>query len=378
MTWPGTGRRPGLRSGRAPPARPGPAGAGTDPVATGGLTAGAGAWLSLVGSFAAARDGQPVPAADLGGRKARLLLKLLAVERGITVPADRITGVLWGDSPPASPAGNVASLVSRLRRVLGDGVIQGGRSGYRLGAAPAVRVDLDEASRWAIEAARRLAAAEPALAVTAASRAHDLLGPGLVLEDEPDAGWAQPARAEQASQLREVRLLLAEAWLGTGALAEAGAVAAAAVSADPYDERSRRVLMRAHAAAGEPARALASYAELRELLAAELGADPPRRPRTCISPSSARVSRAPRDEPRGGGPVRGRDPAMERTQAPGPAAARVSARGAGVIPGLGTGTVAVTPGGPVAVSAGSGWAAAGTAGSREAAGTGRPGGAAAW
>ena len=43
-----------------------------------------------------------------------------------------------------------------------------------------------------------------------------------------------------------------------------------------------------------------------------------------------------------------------------------------MIPGLGTGTVAVTPGGPVAASAGSGWAA-GTAGSREAAGTGGPG-----
>jgi DNA-binding SARP family transcriptional activator len=313
---------------------------GRDLAADPGLTSGAGAWLSLVGSFTAARGGQPVPAADLGSRKARLLLKLLAVERGRTVPADRITGVLWGDSPPASPAENVATLVSRLRRVLGDGVIQGGRPGYRLGAAPAVRVDLDEASRWAIEAARRLAAAEPALAVTAASRAYDLLGAGLVLEDEPDAGWAQPARAEQASQLREVRLLLAEAWLGTGALAEAEAVASAAVSADPYDERSRRALMRAHTAAGEPARALTSYAELRELLAADLGADPA--PET----QDLHLAILREGEPR--------DP--------------------GRAPGPGTGTVAVTPGGPVAVSAGSGWAA-GTAGSREGAGTGRPGGA---
>jgi len=183
----------------------------------------------------------------------------------MTVPAGRITEVLWGDAPPAGPAENVATLVSRLRRALGDGVIQGGRPGYRLGAAPAVRVDLDEASRWSTEAARRLAAA---------TRAHDLLRAGLVLEDEPGADWAQPAREEQASQLREVRLLLAGAWLGTGVPAGAEAVAAAAVAADPYDDRSRRALMRAHAAAGEPARALASYAGLRELLAAELGADP--------------------------------------------------------------------------------------------------------
>ena len=318
---------PGQAFGALPPG-PGPA-AGTGPVAAGGLAARAGAWLSLVGSFAAARDGQPVPAADLGGRKARLLLKLLAVERGMTVPAGRITEVLWGDAPPAGPAGNVATLVSRLRRALGDGVIQGGRPGYRLGAAPAVRVDLDEASRWSIEAARRLAAAEPALAVTAASRAHDLLRAGLVLEDEPDADWAQPAREEQASQLREVRLLLAEAWLGTGAPAEAEAIATAAVAADPYDERSRRALMRAHAAAGEPSRALASYAELRELLATELGADPA--PETQDLHLAILREGEPRDADRvpGPGPGDGEDPGPEPGRGAG------LARGAGVIPGPG-------------------------------------------
>ena len=331
-----------------------------------GLTSGAGAWLSLVGSFAAARDGQPVPAADLGGRKARLLLKLLAVERGMTVPAGRITEVLWGDAPPGGPAGNVATLVSRLRRALGDGVIQGGRPGYRLGAAPAVRVDLDEASRWSIEAARRLAAAEPALAVTAASRAHDLLRAGLVLEDEPDADWAQPAREEQASQLREVRLLLAEAWLGTGAPAEAEAIATAAVAADPYDERSRRALMRAHAAAGEPSRALASYAELRELLATELGADPA--PET----QDLHLAILREGEPRDAGRVPRPGPGDGEGSGPEPGGGPGLARGAGVVPGPGTGTVPAPPGGPVAVSAGSGWAA-GTAGSREAVGTGRPG-----
>ncbi|MEP7025267.1 MAG: AAA family ATPase, partial [Actinomycetota bacterium] len=234
----------------------------------------AGARLSLVGSFAAARDGVPVAGAALGGRKARLLLELLAVERGRSVPADRISEVLWGDAPPAGPAENVATFVSRLRRALGDGVIQGGRPGYRLGPPPAVRVDLDEASQWAAEAARRLAAAVLALAVAAAARARELLAAGQVLEDEPTADWAQPARAEHASLLQEVRRTLAEAALGAGDPAAALTAATAALAGEPYDERAHRVLMRAHAAAGDPARALASYAELRDLLAAELGADP--------------------------------------------------------------------------------------------------------
>jgi DNA-binding SARP family transcriptional activator len=230
--------------------------------------------LRLVGSFAAARGGVPVAGPELGSRKARMLLKLLAVERPRTVPADRIAAVLWGDAPPASPAENVATFVSRLRRVLGSDVIHGGRAGYRLGLLPAVQVDLDDAGRWADEAERRLAAAEPALAVAAATRARDVLTIGLVLEDEPAAEWAHPARAEQAELIQRVRRVLAEAALATGESGAAAAAAAAAVADDPYDERARRTLMRALTAGGEPARALATYAELRSLLQEELGADP--------------------------------------------------------------------------------------------------------
>ena len=203
-----------------------------------------------------------------------MLLKLLAVERAHTVSVARITEVIWGAAAPAAPAQNIATLVSRLRRALGAGVIHGGRPGYRLGSPPAVRVDLDDARRWADEAGRRLAAAEPALALAAASRAREMLAAGVVLEDEPGADWAQPARAEQSQLIQRARQILAEAALATGEPGVAAPAAAAAVADDPYDERARRALMRAHAAAGEPGRALATYAELRDLLTAELGADP--------------------------------------------------------------------------------------------------------
>ena len=50
--------------------------------------------------------------------------------------------------------------------------------------------------------------------------------------------------------------------------------AEAAIATDPLDEVAYRWYMSACAAAGEPAKALVAYAELRERLAAELGADP--------------------------------------------------------------------------------------------------------
>jgi DNA-binding SARP family transcriptional activator len=228
----------------------------------------------LVGTFALSRDGTPMAGPDLGSRKARTLLMLLAVERARTVSAERIIEVLWGAAPPANPAENIATLVSRLRRLLGGQVISGGRYGYRLGSPPAVDVDLDEAARWAQEAERRLAAAEPALAVAAVARARELVAAGGVLDDEPAAEWAGPARDEPAELTRRTRRILGEAALAMGDAATVIAAAAEAVSEDPYDESARRTLMRGYAAGGEPARALAAYAELRDVLQTELGADP--------------------------------------------------------------------------------------------------------
>jgi len=85
--------------------------------------------LRLVGTFGLTRDSVPVSDQELGSRKARLLLKLLAVQRGQLVTVDRIVEVLWGATPPERPAENVATLVSRLRRGLGPDVIEGGRGG---------------------------------------------------------------------------------------------------------------------------------------------------------------------------------------------------------------------------------------------------------
>jgi hypothetical protein len=51
--------------------------------------------VQLVGRFGVSRDGVAVDRVDLGSRKGRQLLKLLAVERDHVVPADRIAAVLW-------------------------------------------------------------------------------------------------------------------------------------------------------------------------------------------------------------------------------------------------------------------------------------------
>jgi DNA-binding SARP family transcriptional activator len=229
--------------------------------------------LRLAGTFRVVRDGTELTDGEIGSRKSRTLLKLLTVERPGLVPVDRIVDVLWPAERPAAPEQNVATLVSRLRAVLGADFIQGGRAGYRLADGPGIGVDLDTAARFCDQAEGKLATAA-AVALAAAERAHELLSAGTAIGDEPYADWADPAREQVRELLRRVRVAAAEVALATGDPRLAAGYAEAAMAADPLDETAHRWFMSASVAAGEQAKALAAYEALRRRLGRELGADP--------------------------------------------------------------------------------------------------------
>jgi DNA-binding SARP family transcriptional activator len=228
--------------------------------------------LQLVGPVEL-RDAVSVRTApDTGSRKARTLLALLGARQGRMVAAHPIVEALWDGRRPRRPEAGVATLVSRLRARFGADTIIGGRAGYRLGAT--VQVDLDEAARLVDEAKSLLREGEPALSVVAAERGLRLLDGGLVLADHPDVDWVERARDRQAGLLRLSRAMIGEAALRTGEPDQACLVAEAAIAEDPLDEAAYRVLMRACATTGEPARAIRAYQRLRHALGTEFGTDP--------------------------------------------------------------------------------------------------------
>jgi DNA-binding SARP family transcriptional activator len=53
---------------------------------------------------------------ELRSRRARQLLKRLALESGAPVHPDRLVVDLWEDVPPADPAADLAVLVTRARK----------------------------------------------------------------------------------------------------------------------------------------------------------------------------------------------------------------------------------------------------------------------
>ncbi|VVJ18683.1 Transcriptional regulator [Amycolatopsis camponoti] len=224
--------------------------------------------FAILGPVEARRpDGTSVP---LGGPQLRGLLALLALDAGRVVSAGRLIDGLHGDRPPEGAAEALQSQVSRLRRRLrdggaADGLVEFGPAGYRLAVDPQ-DVDVHRFERLAAEAR---ATPDPAAKSALLTEALALWrGPAL-------DGLADPPRAARLAELRlaatEDRV---EADLALGRHEQLVAELRELAGEHPLRERLTAQLIRALHGSGRSAEALTAFAEIRERLADELGADP--------------------------------------------------------------------------------------------------------
>ena len=225
--------------------------------------------VRLMGRFAVLRDGREIDGSKFGGRKVRTLLRVLASRQGQFVSNDVLAEALWSDRQPADPAANLQVLVNRARRAVGRAdVIRTCAGGYALAGPASCTVDaewflaeVDQAGRSDGPAA--LAVYRKALAAVAEP-----------LSEDSYADWARAYR-------ERIHLACQVAWERAAALAvehgeaELGvSYARAAAGAEPLREAAAIVLIRALAAAGDRAAALAELDDYRRRLADELGLDP--------------------------------------------------------------------------------------------------------
>ncbi|NUR88439.1 MAG: AfsR/SARP family transcriptional regulator, partial [Nonomuraea sp.] len=209
------------------------------------------------------------------GLKVRALLVDLLVHEGHPVSVDRLVEDLWGAEPPGNPAGALQVRVSQLRKALEDA--EPGGKNLVVSRAPGYLLRADPGALDAVRFAELLAGAEAADSPRArAGLLADALAlwRGAAYADFADEEYTRSAivRLEEqrltALELHaETRLELGEHGLLVGELGDL-------VARHPLRERLRAVHMRALYRAGRQGEALASFGELRERLADELGLDP--------------------------------------------------------------------------------------------------------
>ena len=228
--------------------------------------------VGILGPLLVEVGGRPV---EVGGSRLRALLVRLALGTGRPVAAGTLVDALWGDTPPADAPNALQTLVSRLRRALGDGaLVASGPAGYALAVAPD---DVDAALFGRL--VQRARAAANGAAGGPADRGGALrealgLWRGPALADVADAPFA----AAEAERLERLRLACREDLVE--AEVTAGRAAAVVVDAEtlalehPLRDRAQALHLRALAASGRRAQALVAYEDLRARLADSLGVDP--------------------------------------------------------------------------------------------------------
>ncbi|GGP86065.1 BTAD domain-containing putative transcriptional regulator [Saccharothrix coeruleofusca] len=232
--------------------------------------------FGVLGPLVAEDERGPV---DLKGPRHRAVLARLLVAGGRVVPVGLLIDDLWEDAPEGA-LGAVQTFVGALRKALEPDRPPRTPSRLLVTASPgyALRPAPEAVDAWRFEAA--VTESARLLAGGRAERARVLLNGALAL-------WRGPAYAEfadqdwargEAARLDELRLLAverrAEAALAVGAAAESVPELRSHVADHPLREDGWRLLALALYRAGRQGDALAALRRAREVLRAELGADP--------------------------------------------------------------------------------------------------------
>jgi ABC-type transport system substrate-binding protein/DNA-binding SARP family transcriptional activator/sugar lactone lactonase YvrE len=213
--------------------------------------------LRLLGPIEVRLEDRPI---ELGPRKQRALLAMLALQVGRTVTADRLVEGLWGEEPPASAPKMVQLYVSHLRPLLeGSGArIATRNGGYEL------QLCGDEVDVVRFERLLDQSRAREALALWRGDALADVAG--------------EPFAAAEIRRLDDLRLRAAESAieldLAAGRHAEVIGELERLVAAEPLREHLHAQRMLALYRSGRQAEALEAYRDARSALVEQIGVEP--------------------------------------------------------------------------------------------------------
>lgn len=210
---------------------------------------------------------------ELPGRQGRLLFAYLAINRNRVASRAELAEALWPGQLPSAPDLALSALLSKLRRLLPDGALEG-RGQIRMELGGHARVDV-EAARNGIHRAEALIAARGWQASVGPTLVAHNISQRRFLPGE-EAAWIEETRRELDEIRSRALECTARRSLGLGGpeLAVAERTSRRLIDVSPYRESGYAVLMEALESQGNIAEALRVYERLRRLLREELGAAP--------------------------------------------------------------------------------------------------------
>ncbi|WP_165969116.1 AfsR/SARP family transcriptional regulator [Actinomadura sp. KC06] len=225
--------------------------------------------IFILGSIEARLNGERI---SLDGAKQKTVLAALLLSRDHILPDYRLSGLLWGENPPATASSQIYTYVSRLRKYLGGEVsIVRKPPGYMMSIGRAV-LDHEIFQRLARAGQLDLKNRQFRSASEHFRQALSLWrGPALANVSEFLAEAELPRLEEARMTAIEDRV---EARLALGEQLQVIPELTGLVAEYPLRERLRAQLMVALYRAGRQADALTVFHAGRRLLAEELGVDP--------------------------------------------------------------------------------------------------------
>jgi len=221
--------------------------------------------LGVLGPLQVRVDGRPV-AVPPGRRRA--VLTCLLVHAGEHVSMDALTEAAWGDAQPRDPHAALHTVLSRLRGLLGEQLVEHGPAGYRL-VLPAGALDAELFEDLLAQAHT----APPARARELLGRA-DALWRGPAYGEYADAPFALTAAARLEGLRKDATEAHAAACLECDDPGAAVLLLDPLLAEDPFREHAVELAVLARYRAGRQAEALEVLREHRARLREDLGLDP--------------------------------------------------------------------------------------------------------
>jgi SARP family transcriptional regulator, regulator of embCAB operon len=213
-----------------------------------------------------------------GGRQGVLLFARLLLPRTAAVSRPELAALLWDDALPRAWETALNAVISKLRTVLGQAglnkaeVLPAALGCYQLRLPADAWVDVEAASDCLHEAEAALRRDAFREAWAASQVAYHITRRSFLAGESGE--WVEAKRENLATVHARACESLAQAYICNGEPGIAADVARQGVAAQPFRESSYRILMKAHAAAGNRAEALRAYETCRRLISDQLGVPP--------------------------------------------------------------------------------------------------------